>query len=809
MLLPKNDGAVKFFREQGYGNTYNDGLVAFLRDYLQVDGKSLNDLLKLYEDLVGESILTPFTPADLFTDSQEGAWWDVQDLSTMFSDDAATTQAVVDGVVAVHQDKSGNGHHRTQTNNSLRPILRQRADGVYYLDYSSGKILSVPSSTASFNYLHNGDGGTFIAFIEWLQGSSASRYMQNAPSTSSVGFQITNSSTTQNAIISIARGVSSVLASSTSLIRFALSSPAKLLGWSYKNDGGADDLKTWSDWPRDFWTDTTDNAPSSANASNDLAIVNSFNSYEYEAVIREGMLTDTQLLKMYLYMRGRNDYPIPDIDYVWLAGGQSNMSGRGIVTGTPLVEERMVGAYSFTKAEEFKIGTIPEHSILDRPIATSPDESGSAAPQHGFLLRAAKDVKTNSNKNILYVPCGIGSTGFQDWDTPETLDDRTTLLGAMNYRYHKASSKGGSPVIIWSGHEANTGQAVPDFTNGGVGTTYQTNLTSLFNTVRNNIVDAPIIFVQLASDDTLSVAEAHAAAGEAQRQVELSLENAYMVVAHDVERNTSPDDIHVSRAGMDTIADRVALAFREHILGEAVNGTGPRYQSVSFLGDQVTITFDKAVNTTAGDYDDLFRVYVNGVEQTVTSANRGTNTSTVVLTCSSFLTSPLVFSYGYRAGAASAARTDFVADSDGLPAPLMGPILDPTLLGSELVASQQTTVVNTTGGATIVHDGPNRSVEVTGAGTSNSFPRLRLDLGLTVGRTYRIAGTITGNPSNVSTAIPMRLAQSGTANNVPYDSSTGRFGGDVVAATSFFEVLVNGQLLGTVTIGSITCREVL
>ena len=35
----------------------------------------------------------------------------------------------------------------------------------------------------------------------------------------------------------------------------------------------------------------------------------------------------------------------------------------------------------------------------------------------------------------------------------------------------------------------------------------------------------------------------------------------------------------------------------------------------------------------------------------------------------------VTLTYGHRAGLANAARTDFVADADGLPLPLFGPIV--------------------------------------------------------------------------------------------------------------------------------------
>lgn len=614
----------------------------------------------------------PFSPSNLFSGGEAGAWYDNQDLSTLFSNAARTTPAVVDGEVLGQTDKSGNGNHRTGSAGT-GPILRQRSDGVYYLDYAGGKTLSVPSSTALFKYLHDGTGGSLLAFVEWPQGTSASAYVTTGSGTTNVGVSVSKSTSTQAVSCSIYRGASGTTVAIPSIARFALSSGLRMLRFSYKNNGTASDAKVSADSSLDVTTAATSNAPSTASASSNLTFTNTFGGKEYGCILAGSELTSAQVSSTYNYFRAF-DYPV-SADLTLILGGQSNMSGRGTVV-TTLAEDKQVGVYAYTKAEEFRLATVPEHSVENRPVATTLDEGGATIPQHGFALRTGKKLNTDSGQDVLLVPCAIGSTSIAQWDTPATKDDRTTLFGAMKYRYTAASATGGSPVIVWYGHEsnANAALAAADYTNGGVGTSYQTAFAQLIADIRSEIADAPLIFVQLASDDTLATAEAHAAAGEAQRQLELSLTNAYMVVAHDVKRNASADDIHVHREGMDVIGDRVALAIREHILGEVVNGTGPRIVSATWSGSTVTLTCDKAVNTTAGNYGSLFRVYANGVEQTVSSANRGANTSTVEIVCSAPLSGPVTLTYGYRAGPASAARTDFVKDSDNLPLPLFGPL---------------------------------------------------------------------------------------------------------------------------------------
>lgn len=64
--------------------------------------------------------------------SGEGAWYDPSDVTTLWSDTARTTQAVVDGPVRAIDDKSGNAHHLILE--GTEPGVLRRDDGVYWID---------------------------------------------------------------------------------------------------------------------------------------------------------------------------------------------------------------------------------------------------------------------------------------------------------------------------------------------------------------------------------------------------------------------------------------------------------------------------------------------------------------------------------------------------------------------------------------------------------------------------------------------------------------------------------------------------
>jgi hypothetical protein len=64
-----------------------------------------------------------FSPITLFTDNEQGAWYDPSDITTLFQDDAGTTPVTAAGQsVGRMLDKSGRGNHATQANVAQRPL---------------------------------------------------------------------------------------------------------------------------------------------------------------------------------------------------------------------------------------------------------------------------------------------------------------------------------------------------------------------------------------------------------------------------------------------------------------------------------------------------------------------------------------------------------------------------------------------------------------------------------------------------------------------------------------------------------------
>ena len=82
-------------------------------------------------DVYDGSPIHTFSPADLFLNGEQGAWYDPSDLTTMFQDRAGTTPVTADGqTVGLILDKSGRGNHATAHSDAARPLYR--TDGTYH-----------------------------------------------------------------------------------------------------------------------------------------------------------------------------------------------------------------------------------------------------------------------------------------------------------------------------------------------------------------------------------------------------------------------------------------------------------------------------------------------------------------------------------------------------------------------------------------------------------------------------------------------------------------------------------------------------
>lgn len=84
----------------------------------------------------------------LFSNGEQGFWYDPNDLSTMWQDQAKLLPVTGEGQPVWHiLDKSGNNNHAFATSSATRPILRKNATtGAYYLAFDGTDDFLVTSS---------------------------------------------------------------------------------------------------------------------------------------------------------------------------------------------------------------------------------------------------------------------------------------------------------------------------------------------------------------------------------------------------------------------------------------------------------------------------------------------------------------------------------------------------------------------------------------------------------------------------------------------------------------------------------------
>ena len=175
---------------------------------------------------------------------------------------------------------------------------------------------------------------------------------------------------------------------------------------------------------------------------------------------------------------------------------------------------------------------------------------------------------------------------------------------------------------------------------------------------------------------------------EKQRQMETQFgkagtrrDNYYMVVTHDLPMI---EDNHLSAEGQKVLGDRIALAYREHVLGESIDGTGPRLEAISLQnGNEVKVDTTKAINS-SNSYDNFFTVFVDGSPKTIndgiSSIKRDPNDNTAVLiSLSSAPSNSALVTVRYMSPNTSVssyptATFNNVVKSGNLPLPAFGPL---------------------------------------------------------------------------------------------------------------------------------------
>lgn len=356
--------------------------------------------------------------------------------------------------------------------------------------------------------------------------------------------------------------------------------------------------------------------------------------------------------------------------------GQSNAVGTGELADPEPPDESV---WLFGNDYQFKMAYEPVDDSTGQvdEVSGDPVVYPGATYGHSWSLRAAKGISMARGNQILLIPCAKGSTLIHHWLPGTNRYDRSTLFGSANYRRSVAAA-GGLKGIWYYGHESNTEEPFR--------ASYIADWTRLITELRQDFGPVPVIYVQLARTTDPQFAQGFQEVAEAQRQMETgsgspnALPAHHMVVAFDLGLL---DYVHLDRTAVNTLADRIALATRQHIYGEPINGTGPRLVSIRHPGGDravIQVLFDRPINQAFNNYDNQFRVFEVRGSNSVTElrlrhVTRDADPRAVRLTLYAPATAPLQVSYGQTIPAElHRPLANVVKDADGLPAPRFGPL---------------------------------------------------------------------------------------------------------------------------------------
>jgi len=394
-------------------------------------------------------------------------------------------------------------------------------------------------------------------------------------------------------------------------------------------------------------------------------------------------------------IRGRDGLKVdPDRGGVFVIAGQSNASGHGASLDNKEPTDPRVTM--FGNDYRWKLAREPVDTAAGQLDKVSNDAAYvNDRVGHSFALRAAKDLVRSGVEQVKLIPCAKGGSRIAEWRMRPDPLDRSTLFGSMNARVRRAAPKG-LTALWWHQGESDAG--------GGLDR-YISNQTQLVREFRSALAPSlPIIYAQLAKIGNKKPSSIHHPIMEAQRRLETGsgydceLARYHMVVTFDLPL---VDTYHLTAEGQKELGRRFALASRQHVYGQKVDGTGPRLVALYHpdgRNDRVKIVFNQPITPSDSSYDGQFRAFLthriarwgdrpwlktvpavdaDGVEaMTVLSAVRDPQDHCAVLvTLGKKATGLVLLSYGGVPPASLGERLDgIVKGANNLPAPAFGPL---------------------------------------------------------------------------------------------------------------------------------------
>ncbi|HEX7003943.1 MAG TPA: sialate O-acetylesterase [Trueperaceae bacterium] len=316
---------------------------------------------------------------------------------------------------------------------------------------------------------------------------------------------------------------------------------------------------------------------------------------------------------------------------LFLVAGQSNASGYGKEVGgrfpvDGLTEEPQEGVMMFD----------PEQGWV---LASEPTHEGA---RHSFLVRFGKEVRERTGgKRVFLVPTAVGGSPLDDWQPGAELFEEAMELT------QRATDSLGVPVeaVLWFQGESDT-------SNESERSRFVDRTDDTLSAFHERLPGRPpVIFVQLSKrlwseqlDEPGDNIQGHNLAyqyvREQQRLMESGANQAvigpaaesgidrsyyYMAVSHDLPMS---DAKHISAHGQRVLGTRLARLYMACVAQECGSPPGPRLEEIRLqttaAGSAIVIDLSEPVTPPSDPpYDNYFAVFIDGVEQTGFTIERG------------------------------------------------------------------------------------------------------------------------------------------------------------------------------------------
>ncbi len=332
---------------------------------------------------------------------------------------------------------------------------------------------------------------------------------------------------------------------------------------------------------------------------------------------------------------------------VWVAAGQSNMSGYsgtlfGAETPTPRVHVFHNDGTWKQAAEPMDEGT-EQVDLISRET-----------PAASLMLAFGKELELRTGVPVAIVPTSLGGTNlYAQWQRDAVRHaSRITLYGSMVARTRIACGGGQARGLLWF-------QGESDAIAGRTAAQYRADLERLLAQAREDLATPALVLLtgQLGTYDAATPAS-WLPIQEAQRQVAEAEPLSGLVPAIDLPR---ADGIHFSVAGYVTLGRRFATAARRLVFGHGVDERTDLVACEAGVAPAtIQCTWERAVT---GGEAALFTVSDDAGAVAVTAV--ATSGATVTLTLARELSTHPVLSYGFST---TPTRT-WVRDASGVPVP--------------------------------------------------------------------------------------------------------------------------------------------